>query len=357
MKPRRPLSVLVVDDSALARELVGTVLTRAGMRVTLALDGEAALDAIRRKRPDVVVLDLLLPRLDGLGFLRRSRGAAPVPVVVCSNMGAGSEAARDAVEEGAIAVVSKPRLSASGAVDRRSADALVTVVRKAAKRRGDSLIPAPPRESGSLPLPASTQTQTQAPLLIAIGASTGGTDALRAVLADLPRDAPPIVIVQHMTERFIASFAQRLAVACEADVREATHGELLLPRCVRVAPGSRHARVIRSVRGLHVELVEGPPVSGHRPSVDVLFGSVAEVVGRAAVGVLMTGMGTDGADGLLAMKRAGARTIAQDRATSVVFGMPGAAIERGAADLVMPLAKIADALFGISPRVKRVATT
>lgn len=357
MSPRRPLHVLLVDDSALARELIGAVLTRAGMRVTTVADGEAALDEIRRRRLDVVVLDLLLPRLDGLGFLRRVHASPAPPVVVCSNMGEGSEAAKRALAEGAVAIVAKPRVSAAGAVDRRSADALVSVVRKSGKAGGESMRPAPlPVRPPAAALPR-TPTRTQAPLLVAIGASTGGTDALRAVLAALPVDAPPIVVVQHMTERFIASFAQRLAVACDADVREATHGELLQTRSVRIAPGSRHVKIGRTGRGLHLELVDGPPVSGHRPSVDVLFGSVAEVVGSAAVGLLMTGMGTDGAEGLLAMKRAGALTIAQDRATSVVFGMPGAAIGRGAADQVLPLAKIARALFDPPPRTRRIAGT
>ncbi len=356
MKPRRPLQVLLVDDSALARELIGAVLTGAGMRVTIAADGEAALDEIRRKRPDVVVLDLLLPRLDGLGFLRRSRGASPLPVVVCSNMEAASETAKRALEEGAVAIVAKPRVTAAGAVERRSADTLVSIVRRSGRRGGESARPAPLREAPPPRTSAPLPVRGQAPALIAIGASTGGTDALRTVLAEIPFDAPPIVVVQHMTERFVASFAQRLAIACGADVREAQHGELLESRAVRLAPGSRHVKVGRSGRGLHVELVDGPPVSGHRPSVDVLFRSVAEVVGPAAVGVLMTGMGADGAEGLLAMKRAGALTIAQDRSTSVVFGMPGAAIGRGAAEQILPLAKIAGALFGAPPQAKRVAS-
>jgi two-component system chemotaxis response regulator CheB len=354
MKPRRPLHVLLVDDSALARELVAAVLERAGMHVTIAPDGEVALDKVARRRPDVVVLDLLLPRLDGLGFLRRTRAAKPLPVVVCSNMGEGSEAAKRAIEEGASAIVTKPRVNATGAFDRKSADALVQLVRKAAKHRGESMLPGPaPAPVPSEPTPV--QNRLASVSLIAIGASTGGTDALRVVLADVPRDAPPIVIVQHMTERFIPAFAQRLAHACRADVREATAGETLAPGKIRLAPGSRHLRVVRSGRGFHTEIVDAPPVSGHRPSVDVLFASVAESIGAKARGVLLTGMGADGADGLLAMKRAGALTIAQDRATSVVFGMPGSAIQRGAADDVLPLSRIAEALFGEARRAGRLA--
>jgi two-component system chemotaxis response regulator CheB len=357
MKPRRPLQVLLVDDSALARELVGAVLSRAGMQVAVAGDGEVALDKIRRERPDVIVLDLLLPNLDGLGFLQRSRGARPPPVVVCSNMGPESETAKRALQAGASAIVAKPRLGASGALERKSADALLAAVRKAAKRRGDSIVPAPLREAPPPRTSAPLPVRGQAPALIAIGASTGGTDALRTVLAEIPFDAPPIVVVQHMTERFVASFAQRLAIACGADVREAQHGELLGARSVRIAPGNRHLRVGRTGRGLHLELVDSAQVSGHRPSVDVLFGSVAEAVGRGSIGVIMTGMGSDGAEGLLSMKRAGARTIAQDRATSVVFGMPGAAIARGAVDQVLPLSRIAGALFGMPQPAGRLAAT
>jgi two-component system chemotaxis response regulator CheB len=272
-------------------------------------------------------------------------------------MGEASEAAKQALEAGAISVVSKPRVNASGVLDQKSVTTLVNVVRKAGKRRGDSLIPAVHREAPPPPEPGPIPVRSQATLLIAIGASTGGTDALRTVLANIPLDAPPIVLVQHMSERFIPSFAQRLAIACGADVREATDGELLEPRAVRLAPGNRHVRVGRSRRGLRLEIVDGPAVSGHRPSVDVLFRSVAEVVGGGAIGVLMTGMGADGADGLLAMKRAGAATIAQDRATSVVFGMPGAAIGRGAVDQVLPLDRIGDALFGRALRPGRLAAT
>jgi two-component system chemotaxis response regulator CheB len=355
MKPRRPLQVLLVDDSALARELVGAVLARAGMHVTIAGDGEVALDKIAKRRPDVVVLDLLLPRLDGLGFLRRTRAARPLPVVICSNLGEESETAKRALEEGASAIVTKPRVNASGALERKSADALVQVVRRAAKHRGESMMPGPPREPPPPPESTPIQSRAQSTSLIAIGASTGGTDALRVVLANVPSDAPPIVIVQHMTERFIPAFAQRLAHACQADVREATHGETLVPGKVRLAPGNRHVKVGRTSRGLHLELVDSAPVSGHRPSVDVLFASIADAVGARARGVLLTGMGADGAEGLLAMKRAGASTIAQDRASSVVFGMPGSAIARGAADDVLPLQRIGDALFGEARRAGRLA--
>jgi two-component system chemotaxis response regulator CheB len=191
--------------------------------------------------------------------------------------------------------------------------------------------------------------------LIAIGASTGGTDALRMILADLPPDAPPVVVVQHMTERFVPAFAQRLGQACRSDVREASHGETLSHGCVRIAPGGRHVRVVRAGRGFQLELHDGPLVSGHRPSVDVLFRSVAESAGPKARGVLLTGMGVDGAEGLLAMRNAGALTIAQDRASSVVFGMPGAAIARGAAADVLPLHRIAAALFGESGPPGRLA--
>ena len=366
---KRPIDVLVVEDSALAREVVGTVLTRAGMRVTFAADGLVALENIRSAPPDVVVLDLMLPRLDGLGLLRRTRGPNAVPIVVCSNAVAdGSDAGLLALESGAAALIAKPRVTARGTLAGVAAEELVCAVRQAAESssaqaRGVRAIEARISREGSRegsrerPPPRALRRALPAPAVIAMGASTGGTEALRVVLSAMPSDAPPIVIVQHMPERFTAAFAKRLASICRIDVREATHGEALTSGCALVSPGDRHLCLVRTPRGYHVETTQAPPVNGHRPSVDVLFTSVAEAAGRDAVGVLMTGMGSDGAEGLLAMKRAGAATIAQDRATSIVFGMPSAAIALGAADDIVPLQHIPRVALGPAPHPRRALAT
>jgi two-component system chemotaxis response regulator CheB len=376
----RTIHVLLVDDSALARELVGTVLKRAGMVVSFAADGLIALEAMREKRPDVVVLDLMLPRLDGLAFLRRTRGRGEVPVVICSNaVSDGSDAGLLALENGAAALIAKPRVTARGTIARDASAELVCAVLEAAGARAGSGETrtkhgharserprrsahghghAPPHDNVSW---RTSQTRIVArrpsPVVIAMGASTGGTEALRVVLSEMPKDAPPILVVQHMPERFTAAFAKRLDGLCRINVREATHGEAVVSGSALISPGNRHLRLVRTSRGFHVETTEAPPVNGHRPSVDVLFRSVAEAAGRSAVGVLMTGMGSDGAAGLLAMKRAGACTIAQDRATCIVFGMPNAAIALGAADDVVPLSLIHLAALGRAPHARRATAT
>lgn len=341
----RPLHVLVVDDSAVVRQALTAILggTR-GMTVATASDPLIAMDKMRQRRPDVIVLDLEMPRMDGLSFLRKLMAEDPIPVVVCSGLaGHGTEAALRAVEEGAVDVIAKPKLAVRGFLE-ESAVLLVDAVRGAAQaRRRPRGSPAPARLSAGAVLPPRGKhaLRLTTDKVVAVGASTGGTEALRELLEALPPDAPGLVIVQHMPEVFTKAFADRLNQSCRIEVKEAAGGDRLMAGRALVAPGNRHTLLVRSGAHYAIEVRDGPLVSRHRPSVDVLFRSVASAAGPNAIGVIMTGMGDDGAEGLLEMKRAGALTIAQDEATCVVFGMPKEAIERGAVDDVVPLPRIA----------------
>lgn len=337
----RALHVLVIDDSAVARQGMAAVLGRhPGVTVSTLADAVSALEWMRSRRPDVVVLDLEMPRMHGLDFLRRVMRERPVPVVVCSGVTArGTRAALQALEEGAVEVVAKDSVRfAAPAPD----DPLTRAVLAAAHAAPALLSPgavAPPLR----PFPA----WGGAGRVVAVGASTGGPQALRTLLAALPAEAPPMVIVQHMPREFTAALARGLHAASRMEVREATAGDALRPGLALVAPGGRHLRVVRDSPGggLRVALSASAPVQHHRPSVDVLFHSVAAAAGAGAVGVLLTGMGADGADGLLAMRRAGAQTLVQDEATSVVWGMPREALERGAAGRVLPLSALPSAIL------------
>jgi len=344
---RRPLRVLVVDDSAVVRQVMGTVLSQhGGMAVAVAADPLIAMDKMRRERPDVILLDLEMPRMDGLTFLRKIMSEDPLPVVICSGLAAcGTEAALRALEHGAVEIVTKPTLGVRGFLE-DSASSLVDTVRAAAAARL-RLRPRPPRATSPRlaadtlipPLQKPSLTITSAKV-VAIGASTGGTEALRQILEAMPPDAPGMVIVQHMPELFTAAFARRLDETCRIEVKEAADGDRVLEGRALIAPGNRHTMLRRSGAHYTVEVADGPAVSRHRPSVDVLFRSAALAAGPNAVGVIMTGMGNDGASGLLEMKRAGAATIAQDEATCVVFGMPKEAIARGAVDDIAPLRRL-----------------
>jgi two-component system chemotaxis response regulator CheB len=352
---RRPLNVLVVDDSAVVRQVATSVLSRDGeLNVTAAADPLIALDKMRKARPDVILLDLEMPRMDGLTFLHRLMAADPIPVVVCSGLtGEGSEAAMQALEAGAVAVVTKPKLGVRDFLE-DSAILLTDTVRGAARarvrRRARPMAP-PPRLSADAILPRKTGAPGAAPgRVVAVGASTGGTEALRALLEPLPPDAPGVVVVQHMPELFTAAFARRLDQTCRVAVKEAATGDAVLDGRVLIAPGNRHTLLRRAQGRLIVEVTDGPLVSRHRPSVDVLFRSVAGTAGPNALGVILTGMGDDGATGLLEMKQAGATTVAQDEATCIVFGMPREAITRGAVDRVLPLPRIAAEVLAWSSR-------
>lgn len=337
----RPLNVLVVDDSAVVRQTMIALLSRErDIQVATAADPLIAITKMRQTRPDVILLDLEMPRMDGLTFLRKIMTEDPIPVVICSSLaGEGTEAAIRAMEEGAVEIITKPKLGVKDFLT-ESACTLAETVRGAAQAQ---LRPGSPakRETADaiLPPPKPSLTFTS-DKVAAIGASTGGTEALREFLEAMPPDAPGLVIVQHMPEGFTRAFAHRLNQSCKIEVKEAVNGDRVLSGRALIAPGNRHMLLIRSGGHYAVEIVDGPPVSRHRPSVDVLFRSVAKAAGPNAIGIIMTGMGDDGADGLLEMKRAGAATIAQDEATCVVFGMPKEAIRRGAVGTVLPLSQI-----------------
>lgn len=339
-----PIRVLVVDDSALMRNLLQEILSAdPGLQVVgTASEPYSAYEKIKELHPDVLTLDVEMPRMDGVTFLDRLMRLRPMPVVMVSSLTEqGCATTLRALEVGAVDFITKPKVDvASGVVD--LGDELVAKVKAAARARVTPrrhATTAAPTKLASRALIRSTDT------VLALGASTGGTEALREVLTALPADAPGIVIVQHMPERFTASFAQRLDSLCAIKVKEAIDGDRVLPGHALLAPGSYQTALQRSGAHYTVRVYSGPPVNRHRPSVDVMFESCAEYCGANAVGALMTGMGNDGAKGLLAMRQAGAATIAQDEASSVVFGMPREAIALGAAEQVVPLTRIAQTLL------------
>jgi two-component system chemotaxis response regulator CheB len=337
----------VVDDSATVRQAMTSILGRDGaIEVTTAADPVFALAKMERDRPDVIVTDIEMPRMDGLTFLRRIMARDPIPTIICSALtGTATNAAILALEEGAMSVVTKPKLGVKEFLE-ESAVMLIDAVRDAgAIRRGRLERRSPHRNLTSpvfrgRPVVKPVAPSAAAHTVIAIGASTGGTEALREILESMPADCPGIVIVQHMPEGFTRAFAERLDRTCRIEVKEAEDGDRVLQGRALIAPGNRHLRLQRGGAHYRVEVSDGPLVSRHRPSVDVLFCSAAKSAGRNAVGVLLTGMGDDGARGLLEMREASAPTIAQDEATCVVFGMPREAIVRGAVEDVVPLPEI-----------------
>ncbi len=329
------IRVLVVDDSAIVRKVIAEELARhADIEIVgTAVDPYAARDKIVALRPDVITLDLEMPRMDGLSFLAKLMKHFPLPVVVLSSLTPkNSELALKALDLGAVEVLCKPGASYS---TKDIAQSLVHAVRSAAVAK----ITAAPATGASVAArtaiaPLLVQTTHK---VIAIGASTGGTKAIEAVLVGMPATAPGIVIVQHMPEHFTAQFARRLNEICALEVREAGDNDRVVPGTALIAPGNRHMVLGRSGGTYLVRIKDGPRVHYQRPSADVLFHSVARTAGRNAVGAILTGMGADGAKGLLAMRAAGAFTLAQDEASCVVFGMPKEAIKLGAADRVVPL--------------------
>jgi len=340
------LRVLIVDDSAVVRQtLSGLLSVEADIEVATASDPLIAMSRMKDWRPDVIVLDLEMPRMDGLTFLRRLMRDDPLPVVICSSaVGRGTEAALRAVEEGAVAVVAKPRLAVRDFL-LESAVMLVDTIRGAADARLGPR-PAPPQQHPAVArVSARTTAARDGQRVIALGASTGGTEALRFVLDALPADTPGIAVVQHMPEGFTRAFAERLDRSSRLQIKEAEAGDGLYPGRVLIAAGNRHLLVNRQGEGYAADVRDGPLVSRHRPSVDLLFNSVAACAGPSGLGVILTGMGMDGAAGLLEMRRAGARTAAQDEASSIVFGMPREAIARGAAERVLALGEVPDAIL------------
>ncbi len=335
--PAAPTRVLVVDDSAIVRKVLSSILaTEPDIEVVgTAPDPYVARDKILSLHPDVLTLDIEMPRMDGLTFLDRLMRHHPMPVIVISSLTQHStRAALEALHRGAVEVLPKPGGPYSVG-DLK--EALPRRIRAAAQARFPVAASAPSAPVVHTPVCASS--------LIAIGASTGGTQAVEAVLRALPRESPPVVIVQHIPAMFSLAFAERLERLCTIGVREAADGDPLRPGLALVAPGNRHLTVEAAADGgWRARLGDGPKVRYQRPSVDVLFQSVAANVGASATGVILTGMGNDGAEGLLAMRRAGARTIAQDESTCVVYGMPREAVAAGAVERILPLGAIASGL-------------
>jgi two-component system, chemotaxis family, protein-glutamate methylesterase/glutaminase len=347
---KRPLRLLVVDDSAVMRQAMIAICRRApDIEVRVAADPLIAQAKMRESRPDVILLDIEMPRMDGLTFLRKLMAEDPLPVVICSALaGRGTETALRALEEGALEIVAKPRIALYDFLN-ESTEMFIDVIRAAAHARTPRPMRIEKRHSPDVILPPARPTLIRTTRkVIAIGASTGGTEALRAILEAMPPDAPGMVIVQHMPEVFTAAFAQRLNQTCRVSVKEAAEGDRVIDGRALIAPGNRHVLVVRDGAEYRVRLNDGPRVSRHKPSVDVLFRSVAQSAGPNAVGVILTGMGNDGATGLYEMYAAGASTIAQDEATCAVFGMPREAIARGGVSAVHPLGNIAAAILAES---------
>jgi two-component system, chemotaxis family, protein-glutamate methylesterase/glutaminase len=342
------IDVLVVDDSAVTRQVLTELLGHTpGFTVRTASDPLLAFDKMKQRRPDVLLLDLEMPRMGGLEFLRRVMAEDPLPVVICSAFAPrGTEQALLALEQGAINVFPKPQTSLKQFFEESAGD-LLDILRGAAEarvvRRSPGMAMArQDRQTASaiLPPPLATAPPIRAGALIVMGASAGGTDAIRVVLQALPADAPPIAVVLHMRPEFVGPFVKRLDEVCPQKVRVAQHGERLERGTALFAPGGRHLVIVRRGWDYVADVVDGPPVARHRPSVDVLFRAAVTAAGANVVAILLTGMGDDGAAGMLELRTAGAHTIAQDEATCVVFGMPKEAILRGAARVVAPLERI-----------------
>ena len=348
-----PIKTLIVDDSALVRKLLTEMLSRDREIevVGTAADPYAAREKIKQLNPDVITLDVEMPRMDGITFLENLMRLRPMPVVMVSSLTQhGADITLRALELGAIDFVAKPKIDVAGSLA-SYADELISKIHMAASARvnprGSAAKPAislrvDERYSADAVLPAVSKRRVlrTTDRIIAIGASTGGTEAIREVIEALPADAPAVVISQHIPAAFSKPFAERVNRASAMSVCEAQDGQYILPGHVYIAPGDRHLLVERDGARYRCRLSEGPPVNRHRPSVDVMFRSVAQNVGPNATGVILTGMGDDGARGLKEMLDAGAGTIAQDEASSVVWGMPGAAVKLNAADHVLPLHRI-----------------
>jgi two-component system, chemotaxis family, protein-glutamate methylesterase/glutaminase len=344
------IKVLIVDDSALVRQTLTDVLSSDPEIEVIGTAGDpfVAAERIAEQLPDVITLDIEMPRMDGLTFLQKIMAQHPIPVVICSSLAEeGAQSTLKALEYGAVEIITKPRLGSKQFLE-ESQVMLCQAVKAAAQARirpHSSHHVEPKLTADSVLSRATGAMIATTEKIVAIGASTGGTEALRVLLEALPPDAPGMVIVQHMPEMFTRAFAKRLDSLCEISVKEAEANDTVLRGRALVAPGNHHMLLKRSGARYYVDIKDGPLVCRHRPSVDVLFRSAARYAGQNAVGVIMTGMGDDGANGMLEMKEAGAVTIAQDEETCVVFGMPHEAIKRDAVDEVLPLPAIARAIL------------
>ena len=347
------IKVMIVDDSAVVRQVVSQALANdPGIEViATASDPLFALEKMRTSWPDVLVIDIEMPRMDGITFLKKIMSERPTPIVVCSSLAEqGAQASFEALAAGAVAIITKPRIGLKNFLEDAS-DNIVQAVYSAAKANvralHSSATPVQPSLSADVMLSAGqnlalSRTTDQ---VVAIGTSTGGTRAIEAVLTRLPATSLGIVIVQHMPAVFTAMFAERLHSLCQIEVREAQNGDRVIPGRALIAPGGKHMMLKRNGAQYVVEVADGPLVNRHKPSVDVLFRSVAKFAGANALGIIMTGMGDDGARGLKEMHDAGAKTIAQDEASCVVFGMPKEAIKLGGVDFTLPLDQIPAAIF------------
>jgi two-component system chemotaxis response regulator CheB len=354
-KKKQKIRVLVVDDSSVVRRTLSEILSSDPSIDVMgtAPDPYIAAEKIAREVPDVITLDIEMPRMDGLTFLRKIMVQHPIPVVICSSVSRkGSHNAIRALEYGAVDIIEKPRLGAKIFIEESKVlicDAVKAA--SAAKTKKIALISKiEPKLTADAVLkkpPPKTIVQTTEKVIV-LGASTGGTEAIRAFLEELPHDAPGAVIVQHMPEHFTTAFAKRLNGLCRITVKEAANGDSVIRGRALIAPGNRHTLLKRSGARYYVDVTDGPLVSRHRPSVDVLFRSAARYAGKNSVGVIMTGMGDDGAKGMREMKETGAYNIAQDEKTCIVFGMPQEAIKTGAVDKVLPLEAIAKKVVDLS---------
>lgn len=342
------IKVLIVDDSAVVRQTLSDILSSDPQIEVVATAADPYLAAERLKSvvPDVITLDVEMPRMDGLTFLQKLMTQHPIPVVMCSSLAdTGSETALKALEYGAVEIITKPKMGTKQFIE-ESRIQICDTIKAAAKARVERHHPlreVSPKYTADVMIekpPSRAMVQTTEKVVV-VGASTGGTEALKVFLEMLPEDAPGIVIVQHMPENFTAAFAKRLDSTCKVTVKEAADNDTVVRGRALIAPGNRHTLLKRSGARYYVEVKNGPLVSRHRPSVDVLFRSAARYGGKNIVGVIMTGMGDDGARGMKEMHDAGATTIAQDEASCVVFGMPNEAIKQGGVDKVVPLERIA----------------
>ncbi|MCM2458029.1 chemotaxis response regulator protein-glutamate methylesterase [Rhizobium sp. CG4] len=351
----KKIRVLIVDDSASVRQTLTAVLQSDPQIEVIgaAADPFIAAKRIQEEIPDVITLDVEMPRMDGITFLRKLMSQHPIPVVMCSSLTeSGSETLLQALEAGAVDIILKPKIGAADHLA-ESAMRICEVVKSAAQARLGRRKVTSARQSelsgptakltadAVLPPPSGKAMARTTEMVVCVGASTGGTEALREMLEKLPANTPGIVIVQHMPEKFTAAFAKRLNSLCEMEIKEAADGDPVLRGHVLIAPGDKHMLLERQGARYHVSVRTGPLVSRHRPSVDVLFRSAARAAGANAMGVIMTGMGDDGARGMLEMHQAGAFTVSQDEASSVVFGMPKEAIAHGGVDKILPLDRIA----------------
>ena len=347
----KKIGVLIVDDSAVVRQTLRDVLESDPEIEVIATAGDpfVAADRIAERVPDVITLDIEMPRMDGLTFLKKLMSQHPIPVVICSSLAdEGAQSTLRALEYGAVEIITKPKMGTKQFLEESQIE-ICNAVKAAAGARLRNLAPSrtvePKLNADCILSPATHAMAETTEKVVAIGASTGGTEALKTVLEALPADTPGIVIVQHMPELFTRAFAQRLDGLCAITVKEAETNDTVIRGRALIAPGNHHMLLKRSGARYYVEIKDGPLVCRHRPSVDVLFRSAARYAGRNAIGVILTGMGDDGARGMLEMQQAGARTFAQDEATCVVFGMPKEAIKLGGVGKILPLQAVARAIL------------